>query len=376
MACTVARGFFSCISKLNSRCGTGVILPKPNIIMKFLLNTIALLLIISLNPITLSAQEGPGPYFTASTAPLETQKRETWQYMKAAMRDKSASKMDKKRQALISAIGDTKTQIRTVGNYKGDSSLKDALLTYLTTMQTIIKEDYGKIMDLEAIAEQSYDNMEAYLTTQEIANDKLNEAGVIVDEEMDKFVETYSINLIEGESSRLDKKISNGSELMKYNNDMFLNFFKGQHESIYLTKAVESGDVSAMEQSVSALESASTEAMAELDEMKGFEGDKGMIEAVRGMHQYFIGIATDDYPKIVDFHLKKDNMEKLQKEMGAKKKKDITKEDAAAYNKASQEYNVAVKDINNRIDALNKKRQSAYKTYNKKKDEFVGRHGG
>lgn len=362
----------------NSRRGTGVILqlPKPNIIMKFLINTVVLLFIFTFNTTHLSAQDSPGAYYTASTSPLNSQKRETWQYMKAAMRDKNARKLDKKRQALISAIGDTKTQIRTVGNYKSDSSLKDALLTYLTTMQTVIKEDYGKIMDMEAIAEQSYDNMEAYLTMQEVASDRLNEAGDILDLELDKFVEANEINLIENEGSRLDKKISNGSDLMKYNNDIFLNLFKGQHEAIYLGKAMEKDDVSAMEQSISALESASTEAMAELDDIKAFEGDKGMIEAVREMHKYFISIATDDYPKIIDFYLKEDNMEKLQKQMGAKKKKDITKEDAAAYNKAIEEFNVAVKDINNQINALNKKRETAYKTYNKQKEEFVGRHSG
>ena len=218
--------------------------------------------------------------------------------------------------------------------------------------------------------------MEAYLTMQEIANDKLSEAGEVLDLEIDKFVVANDVNLIEGEGTRLDKKISNGSDLMKYNNDMFLNFFKGQHESIYLGKAMDANDVSGMEQGISALESASTEAMEALNEMEAFEGDKEMIEAVREMHKYFIDIAQNDYPAVIDFYLKKDNMQKLQNAMSAKKKKDVTKEDVAAYNKASQEYNVAVKDINKRIENLNKKRQAAYKVYNKKKAEFVARHGG
>jgi len=296
--------------------------------------------------------------------------------MKAAMRNKNAGKMDKKRQALLIAINDTKTQVRTVGNYKADSSLKDALLAYLSTMQTVINEDYGKIMDLEAISEQSYDNMEAYLTMHELANDKLEEAGDVLDLEIDKFVIANDINLIESDGSRLDKKISNGSEIMKYNNDMYLNFFKGQHESIYLANAMEKDDVSGMEQGISALESASTEAMAELKEMEAFEGDRAMLDAVRDMHKYFIDIAQNDYPAVIDFYLKKDNMQKLKNAMAAKKKKDITKEDVTAYNKASQEYNVAVKDVNNRIESLNKKRVAAYKVYNKQKEEFVARHGG
>jgi len=360
----------------NSRRGTGVIIPKPNSNMKFLINTIAFLLILSLNSTSLSAQDSPGAYYTASTAPLETQKRETWQYMKAAMRDKNARKMDKKRQALISAIGDTKTQVRTVGNYKGDASLKDALLAYLSTMQTVINEDYGKIMDLEAISEQSYDNMEAYLTMQEVASDKLSEAGDVLDLELDKFVLANDINLIEGEATRLDKKISSGSDLMKYNNDMFLNFFKGQHESLYLAKSMAENDVSGMEQGISALESASTDAMAELKKMEAFEGDRAMIDATGKMHKYFLDVSQNDYPAVIDFYLKKDNMDKLQKAMSAKKKKDITKEDVAAYNKASKEYNIAVNDINERIESLNKKRQAAYKVYNKQKAEFVARHGG
>jgi len=45
--------------------------------------------------------------------------------------------------------------------WKGDRSYRNSSVAYLKLVYHVFNEDYGKILNLEEIAEQSYDAMEA-----------------------------------------------------------------------------------------------------------------------------------------------------------------------------------------------------------------------
>ncbi len=328
-----------------------------------------------LMPINIQAQESPVEYMDMLINPVEAQKRETWQYMKASMRGKSMRKQEKKRKALIKALEASAKEVTLVKAYKGDDSFKEAVLKYLRTSHSVINEDYSKIIDMEAVAEQSYDAMEAYLTAQELAGQKLDEAWDELEKANHTFAEANNIRLVKAEKDKLAKKIGRGNDVMGYYNDLFLIFFKGQHEEIYIDKAIAEGNVNSLEQSIVALSDAAKEGKETLKTVDSFHGDRSLINAVRTMHSFYAEAAKSLYPPIVDFYLKKDNFEKLQKQIESKKKRDVTREEADEFNTALKKYNSAVKDFNKYIDSLNKKRNTAYKEYSKQVDAFFGKHG-
>lgn len=70
---------------------------------------------------------------------------------------------------------------------------------------TVLKEDFDKILDMEDIAEQSYDFMEVYVLAKELAN---------------------NITLVEGEMDKKSQKINKASNVLEYYNDVYLIFFK------------------------------------------------------------------------------------------------------------------------------------------------------
>ncbi len=323
----------------------------------------------------MQAQESPVEYMDMLINPVEAQKRETWQYMKASMRGKSARKQDKKRKALIEALENSAKEAKLVKAYEGDSSFKEAVLKYLGTSHSVINEDYAKIIDMEAVAEQSYDAMEAYLTAQELAGEKLDEAWEELDSVYHVFAEANNVRLVEGEKDKLSKKIGKANKVMGYYNDLFLIFFKGQHQELYVDKAIAEGDVNSLEQSIAALADAAKEGKEKLKTVKAFKGDRSMINAVRTMHNFYANAAKSLYPPIVDFYLKKDNFEKLQKQIESKRKRDVTQKEANEFNAALKEYNSVVKDFNKYIDKLNKQRKAAYKEYTSQVDAFLGEHG-
>ena len=70
-----------------------------------------------------------------------------------------------------------KNNIAKMPDFEGDKSLRDSTVSYLSLCYNVLNEDYSKILDLEEIAEQSFDLMEAYLLAQQKAGEKLDEAS-------------------------------------------------------------------------------------------------------------------------------------------------------------------------------------------------------
>ena len=118
-------------------------------------------------------------------------------YLSGMSHGKSARKVEKRRLEVVNAISDTRYNIMGMPPYKGDRTLKDTTVAYLKILNSVFNEDYGKIVNMEEIAEQSYDLMEAYMLAQEKANEKLQQASVRQGEMQKQFAEKHNINLIE-----------------------------------------------------------------------------------------------------------------------------------------------------------------------------------
>src|SRR6476469_4906567 len=85
--------------------------------------------------------------------------------------------------------------------WKGDKSYRDTTVVYLKIVNSSFNEDYGKSVNMEEIAEQSYDAMEAYMLAQQKANEKLNEASARQHKMEKQFAAKYNVNLIDNESA-------------------------------------------------------------------------------------------------------------------------------------------------------------------------------
>ena len=99
-------------------------------------------------------------------------------YISAASHGKSLRKVDKLRQQVLNSIYETRIAVQGTPPFQGDKTLREASVAYLMLCYRVFNEDYGKIVNMEEIAEQSYDAMEAYMLAQKMANDKLDEAGI------------------------------------------------------------------------------------------------------------------------------------------------------------------------------------------------------
>src|SRR6478736_4270514 len=101
----------------------------------------------------------PGSYITYISEQYRGITEDFWSYTSAVAHGKSARKVENRRSELLKTVKDASKKISTMPAYKGDQSLRDSAVTYLNLTYHILNDDYGKIINLEEVAEQSYDAM-------------------------------------------------------------------------------------------------------------------------------------------------------------------------------------------------------------------------
>jgi hypothetical protein len=294
-------------------------------------------------------------------------------YTSAASHGKSARKVDKRRTDLISTIKAAETKVRKMKPFAGDASLRDSIVAYLVLDRIVITEDYGKILNMEEIAEQSYDAMEAYLLAKERAGDKLEAAYDRVSEQQKLFAEKNNIRIVEG-TSKLSRKLEKSGKVLNYYNKIYLLFFKSFKNEAYLMEAVGRKDISAMEQSKNALLASAEQDLEKIGPMPAFNGDNTIKTTCQQLLGFYKMEASQKVPEMINFQLKQENFEKMNAAMEAKRPADRTKQDIDNFNKAVKEYNDAVEKINALNNDLNKKRDALLNQWNNAREHFLDKH--
>lgn len=260
-----------------------------------------------------------------------------WQYTSAVAHGKSAKKVESRRKDLANSIKTAKTNISKMPSYQDDGALRDSMVSYLGLCYNVMNDDYSAIINMEEIAEQSYDLMEAYITAQEKANQKLDEAGKMLNNQSKAFATRHNIQVVES-TDKLSQKLEKANQAFKYYNALYLVFFKSYKQEAYFLDAVQRGDINAMEQNKDALEKLAGEGIKSLETVKAYNGDMSLKAACRNLLAFYQTEAKTKAPLIIDFYMKQENFNKVKKAFEAKQNSQ-TKEEVDSYNKLVAELN-------------------------------------
>jgi hypothetical protein len=313
--------------------------------------------------------ENPGQYMDYISKQNQNLTMIYLSYVSAVSHGKSARKVEKRRQEVLNAIDDTRFNIQGMPPWKGDRSYRDSTVSYLKLVNIVFKEDYSKIVDMEEIAEQSYDAMEAYMLAQQKAQEKLHEAIERQNTSQREFAVKNNINLIE-EETELSKKSKTASELNKHYDQVYLVFFKANKQEAYLMEAVNNKNINAIEQNKNSLERFAIEGMAKLKEIKPFNNDPSMINACRQALAFYKIEATQMH-MMTDFFLKEENFNKVKKNLETKPASKRTQQEIDQFNSAVKDFNDAVNSYNATNKDLNKQRSAALDEWNKTTKKYL-----
>jgi hypothetical protein len=333
--------------------------------MKKISLPLALLFMLLISSNQFYAQK-PIDHMNKLSASFEGLKKDTWKYLKAVTQGKKARKIEKERADLLKRYKSAKGKVMKIKS----SSLRDGVIKYLDMSYTVLKEDFDKILDMEDIAEQSYDLMEAYMLAKQKAGDKLDEAFDEYKFAEKDYATSNNIQLLEAEEDKMSKKIDKANDAIVYYNKLYLIFFKPFKQEAYALDALNRGDISGVEQNANSLGGLSEESLTKLKEAGNYKGYSGLKVTATKFINFYKEESEEDFPVIVDFYLKKEAFEKAQAIINAKSSKSRTKEDVDKYNAASDEYNKAVNVYNEKINAMNNERNQLFNEWDKTINHF------
>jgi hypothetical protein len=318
-------------------------------------------------------QKSAGEYLEVIGKEFSEIQSKTWDYTRSVAHGKSARKVEKNRKEVVLATTAAIRKISALKPHDGDNRLRDSAISFLKVNYAVLNEDYAKLMDLEEIAEQSYDHMEAYMLAREKANDKLHEAGEMVDKEYSAFAERNNIQLIT-ENNKLSKNMEIAGKVYDHYNEVYLVFFKSYKQEAYLLSAMDKNDVNGMEQNRSALAKYAVEGRAKLKTFTPYEKDNSISKACEEMLDFYSEESEKKFADVSAFFVAKDNFEKMKKSFEEKPAGKRTQADVDSYNKAVNDYNAA-SDAFNKINAeLNNRRSALIVNWNKTCDRFTDKH--
>ncbi|MCW4469909.1 hypothetical protein OGH69_13095 [Flavobacterium sp. MFBS3-15] len=295
----------------------------------------------------------------------------TWKYTKAVAHSKSARKIDATRKALIKSIQAASKKIAATNGFKGDVEYRDQLLAYFSISEKYINDEYDKIIDMQEVAEQSYDLMEAYILTRDMVNQKINDEIEKLNRHQKEFANKYNITITD-DQTELGKKMEISNQVFKHQSDMYLIFFKVYITDANLMKAVQDKDINRIQQNASALESFVNEGLEKLKQASPYKNDPMLVNATKKALEFYKKEALEFAPGVTDFMMLNQKADESKKAMDAKGKP--SKEDIDAYNKTVNELNKAVGNYNKLNNKYNTERNNAITAWNTSSEGFVSKH--
>ncbi|HEX2898317.1 MAG TPA: hypothetical protein VHS96_01220, partial [Bacteroidia bacterium] len=322
------------------------------------------LLAITLLPQAATAQAHAGEYMDQIAASYGPIKKDTWDYMVAVANGRSARKIDKRRKELVLSIDAAKSSVARMKPWENDPSYRDSAVAYLRLSKIILLEDYGRIVDMEEVAEQSYDLMEAYLLTRQKANERYKTASAQLQLACADFAARHNVNLLDPENDKLTQKMKQADGVFAHYDQLYLIMFKAQIQETNTITALGTKDISGATQSNNKLAEYAKEGLKNLESVAAYEGDGSLKTATQNLLNFFKNESEQKMSVFIDFYLGQENFEAMRKSIEAKAAKDRTKEDVDNYNKAVTDFNKSLENYNKLNNEANAARAKAINDWN------------
>ncbi|BAU52467.1 LIC11966 family surface protein [Mucilaginibacter gotjawali] len=318
-------------------------------------------------------QADAGTYMTAISTAETDMNKAYMAYISASAHSSRKRKIEKLRNIAVDNIVICQNTITNLPPYKGDNSLRQSSLKFIQLCYKIFNDDYTHIVNMDDIAERSYDEMQAYLLLEQATNDSLEMGNKRIAAAEKAFAAKYGVTLISERTELGDKMEATGRET-RYHDKVYLLFYKCNWEDNQLTEAVNQKNVTKIEQVRSALGKYAIEGLKVLDTLKAFDNDGSLANACRQALSFYKTEADTQAPKLTDYFMKEEAFNKLKATMDAKSADQRTQQDVDAYNKGVNEINAAVNTYNQTNQDLNNGRNDVINTWNATEKQFMDIH--
>ncbi|MEO6732800.1 MAG: hypothetical protein ABIN01_16375 [Ferruginibacter sp.] len=337
----------------------------------FSLLVLALSLIFTENKLAAQDFENAGAYMSFIGKQHQTIAKRFLAYNSASSHGKKAKKVETLKAKLLDEIQESRMNISGMPAFEKDKAYRDSAVSFMKLYYNALNEDYSKIVNMEEIAEQSYDLMEAYLLAKEMVDKKMDDASAALHAAQKQFAATHNINLINStdEIGEMMKKVN---ETSNYYSPIYLIFFKSFKQEAYMIDAISKKNINGIEQNKNSLLQFSQDGLVKLAKISSFQGDNSLLSNCKRILEFYITEATEKIPAVSDYFLKQEAFEKMNKDF--EKKSSPTADEVATFNRAVKEINNAVKTYNTNNNFLNQSRSGLLNNWNSAVDAYFDNH--
>ena len=315
--------------------------------------------------------DNPVEYMNAMSKQHENISKKFMAYVSASAHGKKEKKVEALRAKLLDEVQEAKMNISGLPSFKGDKSYRDSTVNFMKLYYNVLNEDYSKIINMEEIAEQSYDAMEAYMMAQELVSKKLDEGNEKMRLANEVFAAKNNITLTK-DNSELGEKLKQVHEVNTYHTALYLIFFKAYKQEGYLVEAVSKNNITAIEQNKNSLLRYAQEGLEKLKAIKAFQGDGSLLNACKTVMNFYVKEVNVSMSTISEFYLIKERFATIKKEF--EKKSSPSQAEVDAYNKSVKDINAASNAFNNTSQSLNNERNDVLNEWNKTVKAFFDEH--
>jgi len=312
-------------------------------------------------------------YLNAFSIQYQKIQKEAWDYTSSFTHGRSARKIERDRLALVKTIETALGTIKGLPGYENDFGLRDSVISYLDIYAKVINHDYAQIVNLEEVAEQSYDAMEAYMLAAEKAGQKLDTASGNANLQFTSFAKKNNIKIIDSKDD-LTRKMKASILALNYYNKIYLIFFKPYKQEAYMLMALGKEDINSIEQNRNSLFEMSKEGLTKLAQIAGLKGDNSLNSACKRALTFYKDEAETKIPVITDFILIKKDYTEMMALYKSKDRMLMTDEEVKKYNKSIDVYNKSSIKFNNVNRSMDQGRTAVISALNNSIETFMNLH--
>lgn len=298
---------------------------------------------------------------------------EFYKYLSDIAHTKNARKIEQRRSELIALSWETYNEIRTMPAFNGDRSLRDSTAAYMKVNHLVMKEEFDKIIDMEAVAEQSANKMQAYLMAQRQARNKLDVANIHMLAEQKKFAARHHITLVDRQHA-VYEKMQMTSRTLEFANLIYYIFFKSHQDETALLEAIKEKDALTIPILREKLLNSSREGLALLDKAGAFESDLSLTNACKDLLQFYEEEAATLIQDLIDYMETEEAFIAARTEFESNTTNARNPLAVETYNAAVKNMNTSVNQYNETSTSLHNERMALMRSWRETYDNFLKEH--
>lgn len=223
--------------------------------------------------------KNPTSYFKKFQQENKKIRKKNFRYLKASLKGENPKRVDKLRSVVLEQLKESQKSINRIGNYKDDDVLKKEYVRALDMYIHSFENNFGVADGLIKNRYDSYNDLKAYYTAVEKAEDEMLEAAFIIDAAEEYFAKKNKFSIVKDEE--LEAQYLALDEVTLYSRDMTLSYFRIEAQVRLYLGIVTRGDMDSLPDVVTDMRKAVKESKAEVETYASFEGETDLYDEMK-----------------------------------------------------------------------------------------------